>query len=525
MSATAFTIPTIVNGDPIQLKYKALGGAKGILGKATSAEMSTEFVSGAVLIGPQKTPYTGPLFEKFANGAIFFSKATGVHDLYGAIASKYFATAGMKDGSGTSVMKTLGLPTTDENKTTLLAGGLTAGFQGGLIDLMPSLRLPGYSPHVIYGAIFAEYSATNRMTDYFGKNVQKILGLPLSDETAVAGVAGGRMSMFQYGNIYWSPSTGAHAVYGTIAAKYKSAGGPAAFGLPIGDETDFAGVWGVRLMNFTGGNSITWSQAHGAHTMSSDIGGEFSRTSLETNYYGPTIQQVLGAPTTDEVNVPGIAGAHMVRFEGGEIFASPATGAHAVSGDIGALYDSLGASASYLGLPTSEEQTIPGGAESIFHDSQRLPDQRVSYFQNGKILWTAAGGAHDVPAVSQMDFDTGALTDIEDSPVDGWAHLTVYANGVYHFQGHTHDYGFDDYDSFMGITWQTDSGRVYGVFHQGHMAGTTDPGSRDDNWDVWGNTADCTNSPAAEPWSDMEGAKWVPYAGTVDSGNIGTSLF
>src|SRR5438105_1935979 len=63
MSVVAYTPPVAVNGDPIALKYQALGGVKGILGKAITPELPTEFLGGAVLTGPQPTPYTGPLYQ------------------------------------------------------------------------------------------------------------------------------------------------------------------------------------------------------------------------------------------------------------------------------------------------------------------------------------------------------------------------------------------------------------------------------------------------------------------------------
>ena len=89
---------------------------------------------------------------------------------------------------------------------------------------------------------------------------------------------------------------------------------------------------------------------------------------------------MLGLPTSDEMNVPGVAGARMNTFQGGAIYWSPTTGAHVVYGAIFALYKSLGGPTSFLGLPISDELGIPGG--------------RVSDFQNGEIVWTPQGGAY-----------------------------------------------------------------------------------------------------------------------------------
>jgi hypothetical protein len=65
--------------------------------------------------------------------------------------------------------------------------------------------------------------------------------------------------------------------------------------------------------------------------------------------------------------VPGVPGVRVTDFQGGHALdGSPATGAHVVYGAIFAEYKSLGYPISPLGLPTSDEQGIPG--------SRDLPD-------------------------------------------------------------------------------------------------------------------------------------------------------
>ena len=93
-----------------------------------------------------------------------------------------------------------------------------------------------------------------------GVSVQKILGVATSDEKNVPGVPGARMNTFQGGAIYWSPSTGAHVVYGAIGAKYNAMGGPTQFGLPLSDEAHASGLLGnVRVQRFKDGIEITSS--------------------------------------------------------------------------------------------------------------------------------------------------------------------------------------------------------------------------------------------------------------------------
>ena len=295
----------------------------------------------------------------------------------------------------------------------------------------------------LLSAIGAEHAATAHAADAYGKVGQQLLRAPTSDAMNVPGVAGTRMNTFQGGAIHRSPTTGAHALYAVYGA----------------------------------------------------IGAEYAATAYETDYYGTVVQQILGAPTSDEMDVPGVAGARMNTFQGGAIYWSPATGAHVVYGAIGGLYNSMGGPTSYLGLPTSDEQGIPGGRET--------------YFQGGKILWNPQNGARAVQAVSSMTFETGYITFDNGVPVGGSAELTAYVDGSYHFTGHFHDSGLPSYNDSLVIGLVSPSGVLYTFVHTGHMAGTFESGSRDDNWDVSG-----TNPALAAGWADLEGCRWYWSAST-----------
>ena len=69
----------------------------------------------------------------------------------------------------------------------------------------------------------------------------------------------------------------------------------------------------------------------------------------------------------------------VASFQGGALYWSPSTGAHAVKGAILGAWASLGWERSWLGYPTSDEYDVPGG--------------RRSDFQGGWIDWTPGGGA------------------------------------------------------------------------------------------------------------------------------------
>src|SRR5262249_13249720 len=134
------------------------------------------------------------------------------------------------------------------------------------------------SSHMVYGAIQGKYIDTANQRDSGGGVVQRGLGLPTSDEVDARNSTGqwiGRVSHFQGGDIYWSPSTGAHVVYGGILAKYnqslylRDVAGRVVkdlLGLPTSDEVNLPGVARARVSYFQGGD-VVWSAAQGAHVI------------------------------------------------------------------------------------------------------------------------------------------------------------------------------------------------------------------------------------------------------------------
>jgi uncharacterized protein with LGFP repeats len=351
--------------DPIQAKYQSL---QGVLGPAVSPEMPT--------------PYGGGIYQEFVGGDIFFSPATGAHYFGGDSVGEWELTASEHGANGVVVQKILGLPTTDEAPAPGIQGAFVTHFQGGAIYYSSAIQ-SGLDSFALYGAIGVEYAHTAFERGGNGEIVQSILGAPTSDERNVPGVPGARVETFQGGAIYWSPATGAHVVYGAIGARYESIGGPIAYGLPISDEANESFVAGGRVSFFQGGRAIYWSQSTGAHLVYGAIEAEYLATANERGGNGEIVKSILGAPTSDEMNVPGVAGARMNTFQGGAIYWSPATGAHVVYGAIGARYAAIGGPAVY-GLPVSDE------ANASF-----VSGERVSFFQGGRaIYWSASTGAH-----------------------------------------------------------------------------------------------------------------------------------
>jgi hypothetical protein len=151
--------------------------------------------------------------------------------------------------------------------------------------------------------------------------------------------------------VYSSPA-GSYDVHGAILAEYQSLGGPASFlGSPLTNEV---AVRGGAVNHFQGG-SIYWSPATGAHAVKGAIRDRWASLGWENGF--------LGFPTTGEVAVRGGAVTH---FQGGSVYWSPATGAHAVKGAIRDRWASLGWENSALRFPRTDEYSVPGGAAQDF---------------------------------------------------------------------------------------------------------------------------------------------------------------
>jgi len=89
-------------------------------------------------------------------------------------------------------------------------------------------------------------------------------------------------------------------------------------------------------------------------------------------------QSPVGRAITDESDASG--GGRFNNFEKGYIYWSPATGAHAVYGEIGKKWDELGRERGALGYPITDEEPAENGA-------------RISRFQHAAIYWSPQTGA------------------------------------------------------------------------------------------------------------------------------------
>jgi uncharacterized protein with LGFP repeats len=187
-----------VVGD-IHGKWSALGWEKSNLGYPTTDEL--------------KTPDGAGRYNHFQGGSIYWTQATGAHEVRGLIQAKW-AELGWEKSA-------LGYPITDE-LTTPDGVGRYNHFERGSIYFTPAT-----GAHEVRGFIRMKWEALGWEAS--------VLGYPTTDETGTPdGV--GRFNHFQNGSIYWTPTTGAHEVHGPIREKWASLGWEAGLGYPVTDE-------------------------------------------------------------------------------------------------------------------------------------------------------------------------------------------------------------------------------------------------------------------------------------------------
>ncbi|NYJ06585.1 hypothetical protein [Petropleomorpha daqingensis] len=322
--------------DPIDLRYCELGGAA-FLGAP---------------VGARRTIGAGQV-QDYVLGSIYWTQATGAHEVYGAIKARYDVVGG--PGSY------LGFPTTGETGTADGVGRFNDFERGSIYYTL------GTGAHVVWGAIWGKWRALG---------AERFLGYPVTDELGT-GDGVGKRSEFQLGSVYWTQATGANAVYGSIRAKWLALGAERFLGYPVTDEQG-AGDGVGRRSEFQLG-SVYWTQATGANAVYG---------SIRTQWLALGGVAFLGYPVTDELSTGDGVGRHS-EFQRGSIYWTPATGAHEVYGSIRNAWVAQGSSGGLLGYPITGEYSVNAGRESDF--------------QGGFIRWTAATGGTRTAVLSPYE--------------------------------------------------------------------------------------------------------------------------
>ena len=260
-----------------------------------------------------------------------------------------------------------------------VGAGYAQNFAGGKIYFTE-----GTGAHLIYGAILDKYQALGGAAD-------SDLGFPTIDEGA-GKATDSRNSTFSAADkpvIFWTPDNGAWVVRGAINVAWDKLGGSAGtLGVPTADES-----WKGDVVSqpFTGGE-VSWNAKTKAFTTTpADLAGQLTGVDVP----GDATSAIAAArraaggpqgPLGDEQGAQYKVGDGVAQnFAGGTIFYSPATGAHAVTGDVLAKYRAAGGPQGDLGFPASNE--TDGGVS---------PKSRIATFaaaDNPTIFWTPDHGA------------------------------------------------------------------------------------------------------------------------------------
>ena len=265
---------------------------------------------------------------------------------------------------------------------------------------------PTTGAHLVYGDILDKYES-------LGGPADSDLGFPNID--TVAGLVGpkSRVNTFSASDkpaIFWTPTTGAWSVRGALNAAWDKLGGSAGtLGVPVEDERYDGDVVSQK---FSGGQ-LSWNRA--TSTFTSDPPGlADSLAGLEVPLDPTTMINLawrasggLGGPLGGRQGAQTKIGDNAAAqgYASGKIFYSPQTGAHAVTGAILSKYESLGGPTGDLGYPVGPD--ADGG----------VPNSRVSTFSapdKPSIFWTPDSGAIVIrgplnAAWAELGAATGAL--------------------------------------------------------------------------------------------------------------------
>ncbi len=366
-------------GGAIRDRWSGLGWENGSLGYPVS-DWTT-------------TPNGRAQYVHFQKGSVYWSSATGARVLSGPVFQGW-ARTGFENSP-------LGMPTTDVTPTPDGAGRF-AHFQKGSVYWSQAT-----GAHTVGGAIRDRWAAAAWEAGP--------MGYPVSDWTTTPNGAA-QYVHFQNGSVYWSKTTGARWLTGAVYAAWAASGWETS---PLGMPTTDVGTTpdgGATYAHFQRG-SVYATRAHGTSVLAQDVVAAWGRTGWER---GP-----LGYPVAPPARTAAAqpAGATVQRFQGGVVYATPATGAHAVSAAFAAAVDAAGGTR-VLGYPTTDAARTPDGLGTYQH------------FQHGSVYATAATGTRVLRGpVRDLWARTGWENGVLRYPTTSVA-ATPDGQGLYaHFQG------------------------------------------------------------------------------------------
>ncbi len=173
-----------------------------------------------------------------------------------------------------------------------------------------------------FGAIYRTMNSTFEVHgDIYKKYVKMggpagVLGLPRTNESAVADSAGGRFNTFEYGAILWTPARGAFEIHGAIWQTWGNMGGvKSSLGYPTSDERDVSVNSEFRIGNFQNG-AIVYSDRTGSILLQGALWQQWKIYGAEKSFLGAP----SGQAETITVTVNGrLMIAQRMEFEGGTL--------------------------------------------------------------------------------------------------------------------------------------------------------------------------------------------------------------
>jgi uncharacterized protein with LGFP repeats len=278
---------------------------------------------------------------------------------------------------------------------------------------------PATGAKAMYGVLLEKYES-------LGGPAGSDLGFPIIDEAPGLARPDSRVSIFSASDkpvMFWTPDHGAYVVRGAINAawdKLGSSGG--VLGFPVGDET-YNGE--IASQPFSGGQ-VSWNRLTKVFTT---VPPELAEqlTSLQIPVDPTASINMAWRAAGGEAGPLGVKQGEQYpiggdglaqNFAGGKVYFSPATGANAVEGDILTKYESLGG-------PVGSDLGFPIANEA---NGGIAPASRISSFSatdEPVIFWTPEHGAFVVRGVmktawSKLGGPTGELgAPVGDQALDG----------------------------------------------------------------------------------------------------------
>ena len=171
-----------------------------------------------------------------------------------------------------------------------------------------------------------------------------------------------------------------------------------------------------------------------------------------------------------------------------------------------------------------------GGAKIGFNPQDRFMvamGQTLAVITSSGDVFAADVSSRDVGPIvllnppSVLDFDFNPITFDGGVPVGGSCHLTIRQDGSFTFFGHFHDSGAFEFNIGLVLGVKDSQNQIYTFEHSGHVAGSFEPGSDNDDWRI-----DSRDDRIANNWKNLAAgsASRIVAKVNADLANLTNSL-